>query len=63
MKAGERIILNSFLLTVSINLPAEPSKKEFKPISDYLSSNGMSNQAINALRGNMNVDDKSDEEK
>lgn len=61
---GNRVNSSSKDIELSeINLPAEPSKKEFKPISDYLSSNGMSNQAINALRGNMNVDDKSDEEK
>lgn len=46
-----------------INLPTGPSKKEFKPIADYLSSKGMSDQEINVLRGNMNVDNKSDEEK
>ena len=46
-----------------ITLPEKKKKKEFKPISDYLSSKGMSDQAINALRGNMNVDNKSDEEK
>ena len=45
-----------------INLPTGLSKKEFKPISDYLSSKGMSDQAINGLRDNMNVDNKSDEE-
>ena len=45
-----------------INLPTGPSKKEFKPISDYLSSKGMSDQAINGLRDNMNVDNKSFEE-
>lgn len=45
-----------------INLPTGPSKKEFKPIADYLSSKGMSDQEINVLRDNMNVDNKSDEE-
>lgn len=61
---GNRVNSSSKDVELSeINLPTGPSKKEFKPIADYLSSKGMSDQEINVLRGNMNVDNKSDEEK